>query len=382
MKYFLLIIIFLVIQSNTKAVEPTAFVPPLPGNLDAYTDNEEIFFAKVMDYYIPALLLDNQLRLLGQTPQIKVIPKFTYEMVNNLDPKYIKQYYKIATDLFNQVKNTELNIVDQNLYKCEKEKSELQKQVIKLSLDTIASTQNKELYEMLIKNFDSTIIQHKEFEKLLLEKIDKLNSELYNDKINNINGNSNLQIFSIKVSNELEQFFYSLDNIQTYLSPGIDCNITLIKLSPQANFISLWGKYNYIANLVTTSQNNRADFNNWKFSSDLLSLGMNFEFSLSQIINTNNLNWIFDLGIGYFKQYTKVVNTNLPDNEFSGYKIKMETSFYKFSQVFPIGLVFGVDFNKYSDNLFFPVGPSAVDLGKIWAPSVYAGIRFNLINIY
>jgi hypothetical protein len=76
-----IILLFMLIFGTIQlmAIEPIVYVPQLPADLDAYTDDENIYFSKLMDYYLPAKMLETQLILYNQKPN-QTVPQLTYDI--------------------------------------------------------------------------------------------------------------------------------------------------------------------------------------------------------------------------------------------------------------------------------------------------------------
>lgn len=382
MKKIILILLILLDISYLQAIEPVTYVPSLPANLEAFTDNEEIFFNKVMDYYIPAILLKNQLDLLNIKTNIN-IPPLSFEMLSNMETKDIQKYYNDASKLYKKVQETELNIVDQNLFRCEKEKNELKKQLIKLSLDTIASNKNQEIYELLQLSLDSSLQKSKDIEKKLWKKIQKLNEEFNEYKLNSLYIGNQQPSFDIKFELFTEQNFFNDERINSKLSPGIGLTMQLIKLTKKSSKVNLWGKYNLLTNEISAPSQKPPQVNAIvKNHINVWSTGADLQISLSDFFYINKVVWNFNIGAGYFSCYSKYYNTSIPENDFAGYEIKMETSLGRFSTSFPFKLVFGTNFKKFSDELIFSSINNTINLGKPWISSIYAGIQFDFVKLY
>lgn len=382
MKKTILVLLILVTTSSIKAVEPAVYVPPLPADLEAFTDNEELFFNKLMDFYIPAILLKNQLDLLNIKTNTK-IPPLSYETISNMETKDIKKYQKIASDLYKKVKETDLNIVDQNLFLCEKEKNELKKQITKLSIDTIASRKNQEIYELLKASLDSSLQQNKEIEKNLWKKIDDLTDEFNEYKINSTYEGNKKPVFYMKTEINAEYYFFNDTRLNSKLSPGFGINVVLIKLTKNTSAINFWGKYNFLTTDVSAySQKPQYVYNVLKNTTNVWSFGTDLQLSLGDLFNINKIDWFLNLGYGYFIGYSKYNNLSYQENDFSGYEIKIETTVGRFSSSFPFSLVFGTNFKKFTDELIFTDINNPVNLGKLWITSIYTGIQFDFVKLY
>jgi len=111
-----IILLFMLIFGTIQlmAIEPIVYVPQLPADLDAYTDDENIYFSKLMDYYLPAKMLETQLILYNQKPN-QTVPQLTYDIISDLEPRTISNYYKIAKNLYEQAKSLQYSQIDNEL---------------------------------------------------------------------------------------------------------------------------------------------------------------------------------------------------------------------------------------------------------------------------
>lgn len=376
MKRILYLLVFFGIFKIAFSAEPVANVPQLPGNLEPYTDSEEMYFDKLMEYYIPALMLETQLKLMNVTPKSKV-PLVSSTMLSNMDPKYFKQYNKIAFELYAQIKDLPMDVIDKQLANSETENKMLKKENTKLMIDTIGAHKNKELYEMLLASIDQTISANKSLEQKYVLRIKKLLSELSDVKYNaNQCLNSNPS-FVLTISPFAEQFFNNNSQINSVLSPGILGSMSVLRISKDVGIINIWGKYTFI-----TSDNKNRNGYFITYKEDMWSFGGDFEVNLTKLMNEENFSWSFKIGAGYFKGYVKTPNLALAEQSYHGNLIKLETDFYNFSQIFPFGIVIGANFNKYSTDLIYSDFLNEINLGSPWVPSIYMGLKFNLLQIY
>lgn len=98
----LLVIMMITYNYPIFAAKPIANVPPAPKNYEVYTDNEDIYLEKYLEYYTPALMLQTQLKMMGVT-NYPNIPLFSYEDLENMDIQKLKSIVKIANNLSKQV---------------------------------------------------------------------------------------------------------------------------------------------------------------------------------------------------------------------------------------------------------------------------------------
>lgn len=381
MKKIITTILFLGIYIGLYAVEPICTVPALPGNLDPYTDEEEIYFDKLMEYYLPAVTLEAQLKLMNITPKMKV-PILSSEMLDNMDPKYFKQYNKIAFELYSQIKNLKMDVVNKQLFDSESENKILKKDNTQLMIDTIGSHKYKELYTMLLDAVDKSISDNKEIEKKYVEKIRKLLNELSDTKYRFTTENYNQPSFVLSASPIMEQFFYNSSQVNSFIAPGVILNVNALRISKNIGLINIWGKF---CQLTTQSKvlPSLPGSNTWlTYKNDQWTFGSDFELNLSELMNIQSLGWSFKVGAGYMKGYIRTPNIGVGQIEYNGNMIKLETDFNNINKVLPFGVTLGMNFNKFNSDLIYPQFQRNINLGKPWIPSVYMGLNFNLLNVF
>jgi hypothetical protein len=382
MKKIFIILFVLGICQSALAVEPICNVPPLPGNLDSYTDEEGIYFDKLMEYYLPAATLEAQLKLMNITPKMKV-PVLSSEMLDNMDPKYFKQYNKIAFELYSQIKNLKMDVVNKQLFDSELENKSLKKENTQLTIDTIGTQKYKELYNMLLEAVDKSISDNKKVEKKYVEKIRKLLDELSDTKFNLAPDEKINAAYVLTLSPIIEQYYYNNEKIGTEIAPGAMISMNLLRISKNVGVINAWGKYTYLTSRVNLNSNwNGFTTNEITYKNDIWGFGGDFELSISELAKFESLSWSFKLGFGYMQGYVKSLNLAIIDKEFSGNIIKIETDFYNFNKTFPFGVKIGANFNKYNTDLVYPQFQKEIYMEKPWIPSVYFGLNFNLLQVF
>ncbi|HRT67403.1 MAG TPA: hypothetical protein P5216_01545 [Bacteroidota bacterium] len=365
----LLMLIFCTIQ--LKAIEPIVQVPQLPADLDAYTDDENIYFSKLMDYYLPAKMLETQIILYKQKPN-QTIPQLTYDIISDLDAKTISKYYKIAKNLYNQVQLLQYSQIDNELANSKAAIEKLNNQIVKLSLDTTGIGQIVETNEFLKENNQELRQKMNEIEKAYLQKIAELDKQFYETKMQYAKNERIYPAFLLTTSPVIEQFFFSNDDLSAPISPGVMVNLSLVKLWDNTTIISLWGKYQYLTAKVTNPANASSVENT--YYNNVWNFGLDFELNLSKVLEIKDFSWTFKFGGGYLVQ--NIINSD--QNSINGNVIKLEFDFYNFSKTLPFGVIIGTTFNKYGD----PIVIGELTMGREWVPTIYAGLKFDLVRIY
>jgi len=368
-----IILLFMLIFGTIQlmAIEPIVYVPQLPADLDAYTDDENIYFSKLMDYYLPAKMLETQLILYNQKPN-QTVPQLTYDIISDLEPRTISNYYKIAKSLFNQVQSLQYSQIDNELANSKAAIEKLNNEIVKLSLDTTGITQIIETNEFLKENNQELRQKMNEIEKAYLQKIAELDKQIYETKMQYAKNDRVYPTFLLTASPLIEQFFFGNDNLSSPISPGAMANLSLIKLWNNTTVISLWGRYQYLSTEAISTID--PYFGTSTFYTNVWSFGLDFELNLSKLFEIKDFDWTMKLGGGYLIQNT----TNANQSTINADVIKFQLDFYNFSKTLPLGVVVGTTFNKYLDDLVI----GWIHLGTPWVPTIYAGLKFDIVRIY
>lgn len=370
MKKILFLSIFLY-SLQLMAIEPVVQVPQLPADLDAYTDDENIYFSKILDYYLPAKVLETQLILYNQKPN-QTIPQLTYDIISDLEPRKISNYYQIAKSLFNQVQSLEYSQIDNELANSKAEIEKLNKEILRLSLDTTGISQIIETNKFLKENNQSLRVQLQDIETIYLQKIAELDRQIYETKMQYAKNERIYPTFLLTASPLIEQFFFGNDNLSNPISPGAMVNLSVLKLWDNTSVISLWGKYQYLSTEATSTID--PYFGTSTFYTNVWSFGLDFELNLSKLFEIKDFDWTMKLGSGYLIQNT----TNAIQNTINADVIKFQLDFYNFSKTLPLGVVIGTTFNKYLDDLVI----GWIHIGTPWVPTIYAGLKFDIVRVY
>lgn len=377
----LLLLIIIIIATNDKlfAIKPIVSVPTEPNNYEVYTENESIFFEKYLEYYIPAIMLQTQLKMIG-VEQYPKISSFSFDDIENMEIKKLKGIVKVAKELSKQI---ELLPESYNpaLVNCEKMKSNLESQLFKLSLDTIGLSKEKKYIELMQKKLEEVIAQAEKNEMIYNQKYQSLVKENLELKYYGTIDKEPLQLFLVKLAAKGVQHFINSYEVEKGISPTFSLNFEVINIANQKASISLWSEYN---TQITKVKVNPYIIDNQRFhyNEQIISFGADIGLNLSKLFKVRRVKWDFDLGLGYFKGFVNHADYNFAKSEYQGNTVKVETSFHNFSRLTPFGIHLGAYFNRYADDIkYFKYGSPAV-LKNGWRPSVYAGVSFNFIQIY
>lgn len=366
-------------SNSLYAIKPIVNIPADPSNFEVYTENEEIFLEKYLEYYIPAIMLQTQLRMVG-IEQFSKIPPFKYEDIENLDVKKLQNIAKLTKTLSKQIDSLPESY-NPALINCEKAKSELESQLFKLSLDTIGMTKEKKYVETLKKKLEEVIARAEKNEKIYNQNFQKLVQENFELKYYGTIDKEPMQLILVRLAAKGSQLFINNDDIEKDISPAFNINFEAVNIAQQRASVSLWSEYSFqttkIKILPLLNSNDRQHYNE-----QILAFGLDAGLNLSKLFNLKRIKWDFDLGFGYLKGFVNHTNYNFPKSEYQGNIVKVETSFYNFSRLTPFGIHFGTYFNRFAEDvMYYKDGPPVI-LKSGWRPSIYLGISFNLIQIY
>lgn len=379
-KILILLLVMIAVCSNSLyAIKPIVNIPADPNSFEVFTENEEIFLEKYLEYYIPAIMLQTQLRMVG-VEQYPKIPPFKYEDIENLDVKKLQSIAKLAKNLTKQIE-TLPESYNPALINCEKAKSELESQLFRLSLDTIGMTKEKKYVESMQKKLEEVVAQAEKNEMIYNQNFQKLVQENFELKYYGTIDKEPLQLFLVKFMAKGSQLFMNNDDIEKGISPAFNINFEAVNIAKQRANICLWSEYSFqttkIKILPLLNSNDRQHYNE-----QILAFGVDVGLNLSKLFQIRRIKWDFDLGFGYFKGFVNHTNYNYPKSEYQGNIVKVETSFHNFSRLTPFGIHLGAYFNRFGEDiLYYKDGPPAI-LKSGWRPSIYAGISFNIIQIY
>lgn len=355
----LLILFTFLVNLRLKAVQPVVEVPELPKNLRNFVTNEEKYFDLLIDYYLRAKLLESQLN-------IKTVPQISYSYVQNQDLKVLKDYYNLANELRNKVlvlpenpRILNLQEILNNLYK-ENEMLKIENDSLKYENSfLLANGKLLEIKDSLIKKLTKEIVATEE----------KYTKEI----IKFLNKSKPVPLLSADI-NAL-YWFYGNDRIKTYLAPSFDLDFNFMSIAGGALNLMFSTSYLYLTNIVEFPGTDFLPRKN-TYKDDIWDFDLKFEINLSKLLNSNSIYWGIGLGAGYFIGFTKSPLPFIFQNDYRGFSLHFQTNVGGFNKRIPIGIVLGASFYKYIDE----IGYERLGLGKPFVPSVYAGIKFSLLN--
>lgn len=377
LKYLLILLPLFPIQ--LFAIKPVVMVPPEPRNYEAYTESEEIYFDKLLEFYIPAIMLQSQLKILG-VQQIPSLPTITYQDLENMEIRTLQRVSRIARNLYNMIDSLPESY-NPALINCEKVRSDLESKLFKLSLDTISLSRERKYIEILQKKLAEIIEKSEQNEMMFNKKYQELVEENFNLKYFGLLDKDPIQIFLVKILTKATQIYVNNSDIEKSIYPTFNLNFDAVNIAKQRVSIGLWTEYSFLTTKVKPYRiipnRDREHYNE-----QIISGGLDVGINLSKFFNIKTLRWDFDLGVGYFKGFVNHANYTFPKSEYQGNIIKAETSFQNFSRLTPFGVHLGIYFNKFNEDVLYFTDSQPVTMKWGWRPSVYAGISFNIIQIF
>ncbi len=342
------------------SIEPIVNVPSLPRNLRNYVTDEVKYFETLIDYYLRAKLLESQLG-------IDTVQPISYTYVQNQDLAAIRNYYNVASSLWQRVKNLPesarfLNC-QQNLNKLLNENMLLK--IENDSLTVVAS--NNETYRKLISLRDS-IIQSIQLnliqceEEISLKYLKMLERPKYSAFLG--------------LNCKAAQWFFDNPRVNTYMAPSLDFEIHLFKVAKDVLGFKFSSSYTYLTNVVEFTDRGFTVKHTYK--DDIWNFSTIFYVNLSRIINSHTIHWEIDLHAGYFRGFTKSPTPFTFQNDYKGYSFGFYSMLGGFGRQFPLGVILGASFYKYIDE----IGYDGLRLGKPFVPNVFVGFNVNVFNSF
>ena len=142
------------------------------------------------------------------------------------------------------------------------------------------------------------------------------------------------------------QHYFGNSKVQELLSPGVSLTINPGKVFGIGRILEFWTDYSYLLNNVNDAYNNTLSNGVHKISA-----GLSYRIELQDLMRTDDYKLHFNVGLGYFYNFSESVNTNYATNNSFGNTVKLELGFENFSRYFPLEIFIQVDFNKFNKDL-------------------------------
>lgn len=354
------------------AATPMVELPPMPNNeeFEQLEDIEELYYAKILDYFEIGAMYEAQIKFAGEKPKVTLaVP--TKDDLESTEIEVLQKYYSIANKLKKQVLNlpegegaVKIKELQEQLRKLQNERNELADEGFRSSLEAENTDFYRNRYEELVR----------QIEELRLEvdaRSDAYNRTLVNAyKTYQKLDNQLYPVFALSIFGT--QYDFGVDNLNERFSPGVALNFTPGKFFGFGRFLSIWADYSHITNEIKLNREREITTATNRFS-----LGLLLNVYLDKVLNLENIEPHLSLGLGYFHANQTVSNTEITDYSTYGNLIKIEAGVRNFSSYFPFEIYADVNFNKYNKQLYL-LGNSEIDKGKPWITNFSVGIRLPL----
>ncbi len=350
--------------------------PSLPSNaqLEAYTENEDLYNEKLFEYYNIALEYNALIKERELTPKIKLASP-TSEEISSPDPNILKKYYKIAQELKNQFDAIPANntisklkrykdAIDSLRYDNERLKSEIydfslnenNTQFYKKLADKLIEENSKEKFKE-----DSINLSRLERMKTNYDNLKKLYSDSY--------ANSSI-MFSISLAGN--RVYFGSKSIKT--DPGYNVGINL-NAGPLLGFgkdLEIFGNYiNFKIRETESNSNSEIEWN-----ANMFQIGAQYIFK--DVIRLSDFKTNLALGTGFFFGDGRTPNLNSNNISLKGNFFKFEVSFRNVNYNFPLELYMSYSANSHSSDLDFVVPSSRTTIINPTSEVLSIGARFNI----
>lgn len=346
MKYILGILFLVICTNYTYCADPLIELEPMPTltEFQTYEDSEAWFYNQMLEYYKTAAVYSFQIEYLGAKPNTKVL-KPNFDDLESLEFKKLKKYYKNAEALRVQLLalpegegNQKISELKQKISKLESKNRVLSDSNFVLQINADNADFYKSRYQESLKQIDSFRIE-------LTDNLNRHNSELIEMNRQLLRADNNkYSIVSLGLFGT--QHYFGNSKVQELLSPGVSLTINPGKVFGIGRILEFWTDYSYLLNNVNDAYNNTLSNGVHKISA-----GLSYRIELQDLMRTDDYKLHFNVGLGYFYNFSESVNTNYATNNSFGNTVKLELGFENFSRYFPLEIFIQVDFNKFNKDL-------------------------------
>ncbi len=297
---FLLSILFL-LPSILPSAEAIVKVDELPSDnqLEAYEMSEELFVAKVMEYYNASLMLTTQIEMLGSKAIVET-PAPSLEDFNDMELDVIIKYYNTAKKLQSQVDSIDKSNQMQSYLQL---KSEIEK--VKANyMDSLWSFRNGYLLrELAIKKTSDSIYY---------EEIQKIDSAYKNGCADCVD------FLSVSVFSNL--FLPSSSKFISDPNLGLRISLNALKMLGYGSGVELFYEYQNPKFSTRLGKQESEIEDSW--NSDLSALGLNTE--LYPLFSNGKIAGGLKFGLGYFWSRANIINKDFGNYDWKGVKFELE----------------------------------------------------------
>ncbi len=356
---------------------------PSQAEYEFITENEEIYYQKLMEYYQIANSNWMKLNDKGYTNFKKPLLPSSEELTSP-DAAILRKYYKQAKESANAIAKIQGNKLidvlknyDVELSKLRNENERLQSEIFMAQLDTNYTYRLRDLVNELYLENDSlreakmmSDIANLKKNRKKIEEIEKYYSSNYSKHTNvmsfDFGGN---QYFSNNSALEYEPNFRFGINLNTNALIGIEND----------NF-EIYGEYNNF-NSNLSNQNTTGSL---IFNSQLYAFGLSG--TIKDIMNLGSYSGYLKVGVGFFFSDTKSPNQINFNSDYArssnkGQQLRLELGFRNTVRNHPVDLFIGYSLLFYNNSVVYSA-PETLNIGKINQSSLNFGLRFGLWKQY
>lgn len=351
-------------------------IPALPSNaqLEAYTENEELYAEKLFEYYNLAVEYNTLLKEREVTSRSKInIP--SNEELTSPDINTIKKYYKIAQDLKNQFdaipKNNTIsklkkyrNVIDSLRTDNERLKSE----IYDFSLDENNTPFYKKLSDKLIEdNAKDKFIE----DSINLNRLDRMKKsydnlkKLYTDSY----ATSTIMMSTAFCGSRV---YFGSSSVKTDPGFNLGLNINAGPIFGFGKVIEIFGNYTSFKLKYDDSFTNTQI----EYSANMFHIGA--QYILKDLFKLDDFKANVALGTGFFFGDARTPNLNGENLSFKGNFLKAELSFRNINYNFPLELFINYTANSHSNDLIFVLPNSNSSITNPSSEILSIGARFNI----
>lgn len=354
---------------------------PSKSELAALEDNEELYAAKVLEFYKYAALYEAQLNSMGIKPE-KPAESPSLEEIQDGETTILKKYYGIAKTLSEQLKKAPGGIYNAKYIDLKNKYKDAENQIFMLQDSVYWLSLNKKQVDFYKDKFPKMVA---EIESLKF-KIDSLyleyNKKLWNaeDKLRNIYNHKSYKKPLVTGGITINQFKFNDDKIETDLSPAIYLNFSPESIFGFGKFFDIWAEYqmpkwkSYYSDLI----------NNYfvvaEYQTNIYNTGLALDLPLSEIFKFNGFMLNLRLGGGLFWGNTRMMSSPAPKTDWDGYMFKGDIRLVNYSQIFPVGIVAGFNYFNFNKTFQLNQNYSYYNLGKIGLRNLYLGIEVPIVS--
>lgn len=351
-------------------------IPTLPSNveLEAYTENEELYCVKLFEYYNLAVEYNYYLKEREIIPKTKLIPP-SIEEITSPDPNILRKYYKFAQDLRNQFVSIPDNhsISKLSKYKISIDSLRFENERLKSEIyDFSLDENNTQFYKKLLDKSIEDNAKDKFIEDSInLNRLDRMKKSYDNLKRLYTDSYATSTIMMSTAFSGSRVYFGST-SIKT--DPGFNLGLN-INAGPLFGFgkdIEIFGNYTSFKLKFDDPFTNTES----EYSANMFHIGA--QYILKDLFKLNDFKANISLGTGFFFGDARTPNIISENLSFKGNFLKAELSFRNINYNFPLEIFINYTANSHSADLKFNFQNSSSSITNPSSEILSIGARFNI----